>query len=186
MTVVVVLALVTFGCTTTREADPSPTSSLIVETTPPTSTSDSTEAAPPDADPPETECSPDAPNLASGRTASASMSQPGQEPPLAVDDDPATAWSAGDFPVQWLEIDLGAPTAVRCIRLLVGQEQSGTTTHRINGGAHDNPGAERGTLTLDTADGQWLQLEGEWTFQFLRITTEAGPSWVSWYEVVVR
>ncbi len=138
------------------------------------------------ASPEDDECSPGSPNLAQGRAASASGFLPDRPPSLAVDGDPDTAWSAGEPPVQWLEIDLGTSLTVTCIRLLVSQSERGTTSHRINGGAHTNPGAQRGTLTSETENGQWLQLEGEWTFQFLRVTTETGPSSVSWSEVVVR
>lgn len=135
---------------------------------------------------PSAECAPDRPNLASDKVVTASRTLP--EHPLmnVVDGDLDTWWSSGEFPAQWIEIDLGESTKVSCIRLLTDQHPAGRTVHRINGGAHVDPGRELVTLDNDTDTLQWLQIEGDWEFQFLRITTLESPSWVSWREIVVR
>lgn len=131
-------------------------------------------------------CSPELPDLAQGKPVIASMSLPDQPPDNAVDGDPDRAWGSGAPPEQWIEIDLGEPMTVTCVRIQVEQSETGRTIHRINGGAHTNPGRELATLDGETDNLQWLEIEGDWEFQFLRITTLESPSPVSWTEIEVR
>ena len=145
-----------------------------------------TSAPEPSAQPEPEECMPESGNLARDKAVTSSASGPDLPGEHAVDGDPYTHWGAADFAVQWIEIDLGAPTAVACVRLLTDQYPAGVTVHRVNGGDHANPGQELGTIQGHTDDGQWLQIEGDWVIRYLRITTEESPSWVSWREIVVR
>ena len=46
-------------------------------------------------------------------------------------DGSAEQWGAGAFPEQWLMIDLGAPSTIGSIRLLVGQWPAGRTVHQL-------------------------------------------------------
>lgn len=131
-------------------------------------------------------CAPGSSNLALGKQATASRSAEEKPPSLAVDGDVTTSWRSAALPEQWIEIDLGETVAVKCVRLRVEQVGTGETIHRVNGGAHIDPGRELGTLEGATHNGQWLQIEGDWEFQFLRVTTLGGESSVGWMEIEVR
>ena len=142
----------------------------------------------PEADPgPEVglqpECLASGENVAAGATVSASTSLGDRPPELAVDGDVDSGWGAGADPEQWIELDLGQEYELVCIRLLTDQFPAGRTTHRINGGAHNDPGAELGTIDSETEYGEWLELAGTWNVEFLRITTVESPSWVAWLEI---
>jgi hypothetical protein len=114
-------------------------------------------------------------------TASSSLADRPAE--LAVDGDPITGWGAGAGAEEWFEIDLGEPHDLTCIRLLVDQVPDGRTVHRINGGAHSDPGMELGVIDSVTSHGDWLELTGSWTVRYLRVTTVESPSSVAWLEV---
>ena len=90
---------------------------------------------------------------------------------------------AGAGPEQWIELDLGQEFELVCLRLLTDQFPAGRTIHRINGGVHDDPGAELGVIDSETDYGEWLELAGIWNSRFLRITTVDSPSWVAWLEI---
>src|SRR2546426_7102453 len=69
------------------------------------------------------------------KAVTASNSNPGGEPKLALDGDETSAWSAGDVgPPQWIQLDLGEPTTVSGVLLDVGQTPDGPTIHQIYGG----------------------------------------------------
>ena len=53
------------------------------------------------------------------------------EPASQAVDGSAEQWGAGAFPEQWLMIDLGAPSTIGSIRLLVGQWPAGRTVHQL-------------------------------------------------------
>ena len=135
---------------------------------------------------PVAECFPESPNLAVGKEATASMSAEDKPPSLAVDGDITTSWRSAALPEQWIEIDLGAAVQVRCVRIRIEQVGTGVTVHRVNGGAHVDPGRELATLEGVTTNGWWLEIEGDWEFQFLRVTTLEGESSVGWKEIQVR
>ena len=128
-------------------------------------------------------CQPTGENLAIGAPVSASMSLVDRPPQGAVDDDQETGWGSGAGPEQWIEVDLGQEYEVRCLRVLIDQFPAGRTIHRINGGAHPDPGAELGLIDSVTDSGEWLELPGPWNIRYLRITTVESPSWVAWLEV---
>ena len=133
---------------------------------------------------PEPECGGGLANVALDEEASASTSTPASGPDLAFDGDEQTAWIAGsNEPNTWVEVDLGETRPVSCVRLLVGSDGADTGTHRVNGGAHANPGRELGTID---ATSEWIELEGDWEFRFLRVTTLSSTSPPSWSEIEVR
>lgn len=138
------------------------------------------------AQPEPEECGPEADNLAFGDAVTVSASEPDLPGEFAVDGDLDTHWGSGALPAQWIEVDLGEQTVVSCVRLLTDQFPAGFTVHRINGGDHPNPGRELATVEGLTDDQQWIQIEGDWEFRYLRVTTLESPSWVSWREIVVR
>jgi hypothetical protein len=92
--------------------------------------------------------------------------------------------------VAWIEIDLGAPTAVGTVRLVTAQDPPGPTDHRVAGRA--SPGAALlplGTLAGTTADYQVLELTVADTapaVQVIRVTTVVSPSWVAWREIEIE
>ena len=127
-------------------------------------------------------------NLALGRSVNASRSEGGNPPEWAVDGNESTAWSAGDFPPQWIEIDLGAPADISAIRLLVTQYPEGATKHRVLAWGSGSQPVEVTFFSQVTTSGQWLVytpaqlLEG---IRFIRVETPVSPSWVGWVEIEV-
>jgi predicted amidohydrolase YtcJ len=128
-------------------------------------------------------CPPGADNVALHAAATASSSLGDRPAAHAVDGDVETGWGAGAHPEQWIEVDLGQQREINCLRLLVDQYPAGHTIHRVNGGAHPDPGRQLGELDAGTEYGDWLELSGPWTLRYLRITTLESPSWVSWLEI---
>jgi hypothetical protein len=107
---------------------------------------------------------------------------------MAVDGDPNTQWSAGAFPTQWIEIDLGAPYTIGEIRLTVGQWPAGDTVHQIWVGttreamqmAYEFSGHEYDFDVLNYIPTKSLK-----NIRYMRIDTTESPSWVSWREIEV-
>src|SRR5437660_1403800 len=111
-------------------------------------------------------------NVARRRPTSASNSWGGNVPGLAFDSDRTTAWGSGDYPPQWIEVDLGEPIAIARIRLIVEQFPNGRTVHRVLGRAAEGSYRELKRFEGLTSTGQSL----EWTptvwvygIQFLRV-----------------
>lgn len=127
-------------------------------------------------------------NLALNQSTSTSNSESGRPSKFAVDGNTSTDWGSGNFPPQWIEIDLGAPATITAIRLLVTQYPSGTTIHRILARAIDAEFTEVHQFEQFTSTGQWLvfklpqPLEN---IQIVRIETIKSPSWVGWIEIEV-
>lgn len=129
-------------------------------------------------------------NLALNRAVNSSRSLPGSEGPLAVDGDASTLWNSGGDAPQWIEIDLGQPSDISAVRLLISQYPAGNTLHRVLG---KGPGANEVFSELTrfegfTEDGQWLEFSPEdpWAaIQTIRVETVTSPSWVSWREIEV-
>ena len=127
-------------------------------------------------------------NMALGKTVSVSAALPDQPPAMAVDGDPNTQWSAGAFPTQWIEIDLGAPYTIGEIRLTVGQWPAGDTVHQIWVGttreamqmAYEFSGHEYDFDVLNYIPTKSLK-----NIRYMRIDTTESPSWVSWREIEV-
>jgi len=104
----------------------------------------------------------------------------------AVDGSPWSYWSAGDWPPQWIEVDLKTPYPLSLIRASITQLPDGQTTHRflVRG---PNPLDEPkllGTFSGFTVDQQVLEQPGpEDEVQYVRIETTESPSWVAWREI---
>lgn len=127
-------------------------------------------------------------NKAIGARASTSAALLGSGPGRAIDDDLDSVWSAGSHPPQWLRVDLGAPTTISEVQLLVSQEPAGRTTHVIEvRRASGPPGFRRiGRLDGRTREGDWLVIRLKQPLRdvtSLRVRTTQGPSWVAWREL---
>jgi hypothetical protein len=130
-------------------------------------------------------------NLALGASVAASGETADGPATNVVDGEPQTAWNAGGFAPQWIEIDLGAPAIVREVRLRVGQwPPTGETVHAVLARGPGTDGQEylfhgfEGTTT----DNTWISAKPNdpWPgIQFIRVFTLDSPSWVSWFEVEV-
>ncbi|MFZ2098111.1 MAG: discoidin domain-containing protein [Anaerolineales bacterium] len=127
-------------------------------------------------------------NLALGKGVEVSAALPDQTPQMAVDGDPNTQWSAGAYPTQWIEIDLGARYQVGAIRLTVGQWPAGITMHQLWAGAspdamqlvYEFSGREYDFDVLNYVPAMPLE-----NIRYVRVVTTESPSWVSWREIEV-
>ena len=127
-------------------------------------------------------------NLALGKPVQASEALPDQTAQMAVDGDPNTQWSAGAFPTQWIEIDLGAPYSVGEIRLTVGQWPAGQTVHQVWVGSSRDLmqqiyGFSGREFDFDVLN--YVPAVPIANIRFIRIVTTDSPSWVSWREIEV-
>lgn len=130
-------------------------------------------------------------NVAFGKTAHASRFLSDWPPSNAVDGNPDSVWNAGDFPPNWIEVDLGQPYAISEIRLLLEQGQLvAQTIHRIY---VRGPGTDNQLILLHTFEGETSTLdqlvykspeplEG---IQFVRAEITRSPSWVAFRELEV-
>jgi len=127
-------------------------------------------------------------NLALNQPVSASRGEAERPPKYAVDGDLSTDWGSGGPPPQWIEIDLGAPSRVEEVNLLVTQYPSGDTIHRILFRAVNGEFFEIHRFEQFTETGDWLRFsldEPLEDIQFVRIETVKSPSWVGWIEIEV-
>ena len=127
-------------------------------------------------------------NLAYQQSVTASASLPEEPPANAVDENAESQWGAGAHPPQWIEIDLGQPTRITEIRLLVAQWPEGETSHRIRGRSAGGTSSELAAFDQFTRGGDWLIFKPETpveNIQIIRIDTLASPSWAAWGEVQV-
>jgi len=127
-------------------------------------------------------------NLALGKPVDVSAALPDQTAQMAVDGDPNTQWSAGGYPTQWLQIDLGAEYTVGEIRLTVGQWPAGQTVHQLWLGA--NPDAmhmayQFSGIEYDFDLLNFIPATPLDNIRYVRIVTTESPSWVSWREIEV-
>lgn len=132
-------------------------------------------------------------NLALRKPVTASNSRPENPPELAVDginrDD--NFWSADWLPPQWIEIDLGEPSDIYEIRLIVYQYPSGESLHRVLGrAAKTDDFVELHIFDEFAEDGQVLSVEPNEPWESLRYirveTLESAPdAYVEWREIEV-
>jgi hypothetical protein len=128
-------------------------------------------------------------NVALGRSATASGSEAAKPPASAFDGNRHSAWSAGAFAPQWIEVDLGSAQAVKRIRLHVSQLPSGFALHRVYGrksaGAterllHEFAGfTQDGAVLEQTPPQPWQEV------RLVRVETLTSPSVVGWREVEI-
>jgi hypothetical protein len=132
-------------------------------------------------------------NLALNAPVTATAFLSGFEPEKAVDGidalDVDNWWSAGAEAPQNIAIDLGRPSDINRIRLVVSQSPPGETLHLVLGrrpGETEN--VTLGQLAGETADGEELVLTAEtpWRgIQTVIVQTIKSPSWVAWREIEV-
>lgn len=124
------------------------------------------------------------PTAVSGQTADG----PGRN---AVDGDPETAWNAGGFPPQWIDIDLGAPATIREVRLRVGQSPVlGDTRHfvLVRGPGTDGEEYLFHEFEGKTANNIWITARPEDPLSgidHVRVVTGESQSRVAWFEIEV-
>lgn len=126
-------------------------------------------------------------NVALGKTVRASRALPDQPPSNAVDGTLAQ-WGAGDFAPQWIEIDLGAPTTIKAIRLTIAQSPTGETLHQIWGRGSNDKLRLLHEFHGTTDDNQVLDFTPDKPIdgiQFVRVVTTQSPSWIAWKEITV-
>jgi hypothetical protein len=127
-------------------------------------------------------------NLALGKPVDVSEALPDQTAQMAVDGDPNTQWSAGAFPTQWIQIDLGALYQIGEIHLTVGQWPAGRTVHQLWVGSsldsmhqiYEFSGNEFDFDVLNFVPATPLK-----NIRYLKVVTTESPSWVSWREIEV-
>ncbi|HSF81779.1 MAG TPA: cellulase family glycosylhydrolase [Anaerolineales bacterium] len=127
-------------------------------------------------------------NLALGKETRASRSLPNLPTAYAVDGSTDNWWGSGNFPVQWIEIDLGEPATIKLFRLVTSQSPAGETHHQLWVGATRAELTRLYTFEGYTHDFSVLEyapespLEG---IRFIQVATTKSPSWVSWREIEV-
>ena len=129
-------------------------------------------------------------NLAYQKTARVSNAFGDQVGALAVDGDPGTSWNSGGFPLQWIQIDLGADYDLAEIRLTAAQTPAGNTIHVVYGQGAGTGGKLKQLHIFSgvTDDSDVLVFAPDEPLQgirILRIETTTTPSWVGWREIEV-
>jgi len=131
-------------------------------------------------------------NLARGRPATASGSEPSRPPGAAVDGlrggSLGTRWGAGGFPPQWIEVDLEQERTIAKLRLVVSQYPAGQTTHLVwgRGGDPGDPDVLLWQFQGTTNENDRLEYApaSPWPgVRYLRVETSQSPSWVGWLEI---
>ncbi len=121
-------------------------------------------------------------------TTTASASLPDHPPADAIDGSPDTWWSAGTGPEQWIQIDLGKPTTISSIRLVISQYPEGETDHQLWAGPDANNLTlvhEFRGLTKDPDTLEFKPSEPLTNIRFIKVVTTQSPSWVAWREIEV-
>jgi hypothetical protein len=127
-------------------------------------------------------------NLALGKAVTASNEYPGNPASLAVDGNWFSYWNSGNYPPQWIEVDLGAAQSVGEVDLGITQLPDCPTIHRIYGRASNS---EPYTLLHEfngfTVDQQVLRYVASTPQQlrFIKVETTSSASWVGWREIEV-
>jgi hypothetical protein len=127
-------------------------------------------------------------NLALGKAVTASNEYPGNPASLAVDGSWWTYWNSGNFPPQWIEVDLGSVQPVGEIDLGITQLPDCATDHRLYGRASSSaPYTLLDEFNGFTVDQQVLQYTAATAQQvrFVRVETTSSCSWVAWRELEV-
>jgi hypothetical protein len=127
-------------------------------------------------------------NLALGKPLLVSGALPDQTPEMAVDGDPTTQWSAGAFPTQYIEIDLGKAFSIGKIRLTTGQWPDGKTVHQLWVGASREAMhmvQEFSGHTYDYDILEYLPTTQLKNIRYVRVVTTESSAWVAWREIEV-
>lgn len=119
-------------------------------------------------------------NVAPQGTVTASGSYSDQTPEKAIDEDWYTYWNSGDFPPQWIQVDLGKHFLIQEIRAPITQLPDGQTHHDV---------FMDGQLSFSwdgyTVDQQTLShvFNPPISVRTVRVETTESPSWVGWREI---
>lgn len=132
---------------------------------------------------------PTSPPAAPGpRTLTASQSLPDHPAVDAMDGSVDTWWSSGSGPEQWIQIDLGRPTRVGSVRLVISQYPEGETDHQLWLG----PSPDSLTMVQEfkgsTKDLETLEFKSATVLadvRYVKIVTTQSPSWVAWREIEI-
>jgi len=123
-------------------------------------------------------------------TASNSWTSTGALPNKAFDGKTSTSWNAGNFAVQWIEVDLGQEYYLDSIQLLIGQLPAGNTTHEVWVSNRPIGNSSSGATLAKTFQGftdnsQWLQSDfsNSKKGRYVQVKTVSSPSWVAWIEI---
>lgn len=119
-------------------------------------------------------------------SATASATDAGFTPAAVIDGNLGTLWSAGNYPPQWIEINLGASYSISKIKLRTSQSPAGNTVHQIYMGSQPNPPTLVTTLNEFTQQQQWISRDfatAVTSVQYVRVLTTSSPSWVGWFEI---
>jgi len=133
-------------------------------------------------------CGTGGPLISQGKPAAASASHPTSPPSLAVDGDLNTAWNAGGYASQWIEVDLGREQEVSGVRLTMAQLPAGRTVHEVQ---VSGEGKEYRTVhTFDGVTDRGVTLAQDFCpaltgVRYVRVMTTVSPSWIAWFEVQV-
>ena len=128
-------------------------------------------------------------NLAYRKSVRVSSDIRGYEGALAVDGDLGTFWNSGGLPPKWIETDLGQPTTVTAIRLVIEQYPAGDTIHQIWGGADANNQTLLHEFNGFTQDPNTLEFKPSpplTNIRYIKIVTTQSPSWTAWREIEIR
>lgn len=127
-------------------------------------------------------------NLALGKPVTASREYPGSPATLAVDGSWWSYWNSGDFPPQWIEVDLGSVQSVGEIDLGITQLPDCLTIHRVYGRASaSEPYSLLREFNGFTVDQQVLRYVASTPQQlrYIRVETTSSLSWAAWREIEV-
>lgn len=126
-------------------------------------------------------------NVAYKKPVRASRSTGTDRPENAVDGG-APSWNAGNYPPQWLEIDLEEPTTIQRVAMNTSQWPPGETRHRVWARLADGGLVLLGQLDGFTTVDMVLALDLPMPLPevtAVRIETSKSPSWAGWREVEV-
>jgi hypothetical protein len=102
----------------------------------------------------------------------------------------ASVWNSGAFgsassPVS-IDLDLGKAQTVGEIQLIVDQQPSGVTSHKILGGPDLSHLTQLKAYNENTYDNETLTITGPFAnIRFLRVQTFSNLSWAAWREISV-
>ena len=149
---------------------------------PPLSTSTPTRTLTPAPSPTPTYIAPGL-NVASLGSASASSGM--ESAPLAIDNDPETAWQTNVPPSQTITIDLDDFYTIEAIALVVAQSGAASTTHQVFIYQEEASGVTIHTLEGETMDRQTLAILLDPAVDTNRITVKTidAPGLVGWREI---
>jgi F5/8 type C domain/PEP-CTERM motif len=131
-------------------------------------------------------------NLGPSAYSASAFWEPGTEPDKAFDGSLDSNWNAGNYPTQWLDVELQQPRDVTSFKLNVNQLPDAETIHEVWVSNSAIQGELSGAMLVHafvgfTADQDILSytLLSPVSAQFVQVRTTDSPTWVAWNEVQV-